>query len=138
MNFENLRRRAGILILAATPPAIAGGGAITPDEAQQRLTDGNQRFSTGAATNPRCDEARRAETAEKGQNPFATVLTCSDSRVCAERIFDQGVGDVFTIRVAGNVSDTDEIGTIEYGVGHLHTPLLVVMGHSSCGAVGAV
>jgi carbonic anhydrase len=111
---------------------------IAPAEAMKRLTEGNQRFAAGSAANPRCDQARRSETAEQGQHPYATVLTCSDSRVSPEILFDQGIGDLFTVRVAGNVADTDEIGTIEYGVGHLHTPLLVVMGHSACGAVAAV
>jgi carbonic anhydrase len=68
----------------------------------------------------------------------ATVLSCSDSRVPVELLFDQGIGDVFTVRVAGNVADTDELGTIEYGVDHLETPVLVVMGHTKCGAVTAV
>lgn len=113
------------------------GEDVGPAEAIKRLTEGNQRFAAGSATNPRCDQARRSETAEHGQHPFATVLSCSDSRVSPELLFDQGIGDLFAVRVAGNVADTDEIGTIEYGVGHLHTPLLVVMGHSSCGAVAA-
>lgn len=126
-------------LLTSTAIAIAAHAeGVKPEEAQKRLTEGNQRFATGGATNPRCDEARRSETAENGQHPFATILTCSDSRVAADRIFDQGVGDLFTVRVAGNVADTDEIATIEYGVGHLHTPLLVVMGHTACGAVNAV
>ena len=111
---------------------------ISSSEALKRLTEGNQRFVAGNASNPRCDQARRSETAQKGQKPLATVLTCSDSRVSPEFAFDQGVGDLFVVRVAGNVADTDEIGTIEYGLGHLRTPLLVVMGHNACGAVAAV
>ena len=81
--------------------------------------------------------ARRAELAET-QQPFATILSCSDSRVPPEFVFDRGLGKLFVIRVAGNVADTDEIGTIEYGIGHLRTPVLLVMGHTSCGAVKAV
>ena len=79
---------------------------------------------------------RREETAG-GQRPFATVLTCSDSRLPVERIFDQGIGDLFVIRVAGNVAGVSEIATAEYGVGHLNTRLMVVMGHKGCGAVAA-
>ncbi len=105
-------------------------------EALKALQEGQARFLAGKPTHPHQDAARRAEIVA-GQNPLATILTCADSRVPAELIFDQGLGDVFVVRVAGNVAGTDEIGTIEYGVGHLGTPLLVVMGHTSCGAVKA-
>jgi carbonic anhydrase len=74
----------------------------------------------------------------KGQEPFATVLACSDSRDPVELIFDRGVGDVFVVRVAGNIAGLSELATVEYGIGHLNTPVLVVMGHSKCGAVTAV
>lgn len=126
------------LAAAGAIGVAACADGVKPEQAQKLLTEGNQRFFAGTATNPRCDEARRTDTAENGQHPFATILTCSDSRVAADRIFDQGIGDLFIVRVAGNVADSDEIATIEYGVGHLHTPLLVVMGHTSCGAVSAV
>ena len=122
--------------------AVAGGlvwaDQPTPDEALNRLQQGNQRFVSGDPKHPNTDAARRHETFTGGQHPFVTLMTCSDSRVPVELIFDQGIGDVFVIRVAGNVSNTDEIGSIEYGVGHLHTPLLVVLGHTRCGAVTAV
>ncbi len=104
---------------------------------QTRLEKGNTRFVSGTPQHPRSDEMRREETAS-GQKPFATILTCSDSRLPVERIFDQGIGDLFVIRVAGNVAGVSEIATAEYGVGHLHTPLMVVMGHKGCGAVAAV
>ncbi len=78
------------------------------------------------------------ETAGRGQAPFATILGCSDSRVPCELVFDQGVGDLFVVRVAGNVCAVDEAASIEYGIGHLGTPLLVVLGHEKCGAVTAV
>jgi methyl-accepting chemotaxis protein len=104
----------------------------------QRLTQGNTRFVNGTSTHERTDRERMIETSTHGQHPFATVIACSDSREPVERVFDQGIGDVFVIRVAGNVCDTDEIGSIEYGVDHLGTPLMVVLGHSQCGAVGAV
>ena len=102
------------------------------------LRQGNSRYVEGALANPRSDQGRRTETATKGQHPRVTVLACSDSRVPVETLFDQGVGDVFPIRVAGNVCAVDELGSIEYGVDHLETPLLVVLGHTSCGAVTAV
>jgi carbonic anhydrase len=92
----------------------------------------------GASVHPRQEAARRSETGQNGQHPFATVLTCSDSRVPPEVLFDQGIGDVFVVRVAGNVASTDEIGSIEYGADHLGTPLVVVLAHTKCGAVTAV
>ena len=102
------------------------------------LQEGNERFVGGTLKHPNTDAAHRSAAALEGQEPFATVLSCSDSRVPVELIFDRGVGEIFTVRVAGNVADTDEIATIEYGVGHLHTPVVIVMGHSRCGAVTAV
>lgn len=122
----------------AAAPAAAPATAPTPDEALQTLRDGNERFARGQAEHPRQDTARAAETALDGQHPIATVLSCSDSRVPVEILFDCGIGDAFTVRVAGNVADVDEIGSIEYGVDHLETPVLVVLGHSKCGAVTAV
>jgi carbonic anhydrase len=109
----------------------------TADQASLMLKDGNQRFATHQMKFPNVSRERMQEVAA-GQKPFASVLSCSDSRVPVEYIFDAGLGDIFVVRVAGNVADVDEIGTIEYGVGHLKTPLLVVMGHSGCGAVTAV
>lgn len=111
---------------------------ITPNEAMKSLQEGNQRFLNGTLTHPRLDKDRILDTYENGQHPFVTIMTCSDSRIPVEVVFDQGIGDVFVIRVAGNVSDTDEIGSIEYGVDHLETPVMVVLGHTSCGAVTAV
>jgi carbonic anhydrase len=126
------------LVGLASLPALSGA-AETPnaDQALKELQKGNARFARGKMLQLRRDQARIEETA-KGQHPFVTVLTCSDSRLPPEIVFDQGLGDVFTVRVAGNVADVDEIGTIEYGVGHLRTPLCVVLGHTSCGAVTAV
>jgi methyl-accepting chemotaxis protein len=128
------------LVLSAVPLLVGGetGSRITPDAALIRLNEGNARFVSGQSAHPDLGAARRAETAGTGQHPFATVLTCSDSRCPVERLFDQGIGDVFVVRVAGSVCGTDEIGSIEYGVGHLETPLLVVLGHTQCGAVTAV
>ena len=73
----------------------------------------------------------------KGQNPFAIILTCADSRVVPEYVFNQGLGDIFVLRVAGNIADPFELGSMEYAVEHLHVPLIVVLGHSKCGAVDA-
>jgi carbonic anhydrase len=101
------------------------------------LKEGNERWINGANQNPNIEASRRQKLAAEGQHPFVTVLTCSDSRVPLERVFDRGIGDIFAARVAGNVSGGSEIGSIEYGAEHLHIPLLVVMGHSKCGAVQA-
>lgn len=112
--------------------------AITSAEAMQKLENGNQRFLEGKKVSLDIDEARRKETAQKGQHPFATVITCSDSRLPVEIIFGQGIGDIFVIRVAGNVCNVDEAASAEYAADHLGTPVLVVLGHSKCGAVTAV
>ena len=134
-----LERLFAVLFLTLSSLVVSGAAAapVTADEAVALLQAGNARFTTGHPTHPDQSADRRAEVA-KGQNPFATVLTCSDSRLPAEIIFDQGLGDLFVVRVAGNVAKTDEIGSIEYGTEHLGTPLLIVMGHESCGAVKAV
>jgi len=120
---------------AATTPAKR---MFTPDESVTQLKAGNDRFATGHAVHPNQDRQRRDLTTSKGQHPFATVIACSDSRVPVEILFDQGVGDLFVIKVAGNVLDVDEIGSVEYGVDHLETPLMLVLGHTHCGAVTAV
>jgi carbonic anhydrase len=123
----------------ATPVAPAAEAAdVTPDQALKQLAEGNIRFMGSMAEHPRTDLDRRCLTYTGGQHPVASVLSCSDSRAPVEILFDQGIGDLFSIRVAGNVADVDEIATIEYGVGHLHTPLIVVLGHTKCGAVTAV
>jgi carbonic anhydrase len=131
-----------MLILAAalaTPaPATTAAPGISAGEALRLLKEGNGRYVDGKLQHPHQDRARRALTTAQGQHPLATVLTCSDSRVPAEIIFDQGIGDIFVVRVAGNVAATDEIGSIEYAVDHLATPVVVVMGHTQCGAVTAV
>lgn len=110
---------------------------MTGEQVLEVMKEGNGRFVSGKRTYPHLD-AKRIKELVSGQNPIVTVISCSDSRVPPEHLFDVGLGDMFTIRVAGNVCDTDEIGSIEYGVHHLGTPLLIVLGHSSCGAVTAV
>ncbi len=117
--------------------SAASESAVTADQALALLTEGNARWVANAPQAPNTDSARRADVAENGQKPFVTVITCADSRLPVERLFDRGVGDVFVVRVAGNVAGGSETGTIEYGIEHLHTPLLVVMGHTKCGAVAA-
>ena len=138
---RTLRRCLSLILLCGTAANAGGpapmGDAPSSDQALTMLREGNARFVSGQIQRPNADAARRAEIAG-GQQPFAILLSCSDSRVPVELAFDRGIGDLFVIRVAGNVADTDEIGTIEYGVGHLHSPLVVVMGHSACGAVKAV
>jgi len=109
---------------------------LTPERAVERLIEGNKRFTEGRPVRPHADSGRRGEVLD-GQNPFAVVLTCSDSRVPPEIIFDCGIGDVFVVRVAGNVIDTAVMGSIVYAVTHLDCPLVVVLGHESCGAVTA-
>ena len=115
-----------------------GGATLTPQQVLDGLKDGNSRYVEGKSVHPNLDSARREATAKDGQHPNVTILSCSDSRVPVELLFDQGIGDVFVVRVAGNVCNVDEAGSIEYGVDHVGTPLLVVLGHSGCGAVTAV
>lgn len=109
---------------------------ITPTEAWAELTAGNDRFVRGAMTHPAQDVDHRARLSA-AQNPFAVVFGCSDSRVAAELVFDRGLGDLFVVRTAGHVIDTTVLGSVEYGVQVLGTPLVLVLGHDSCGAVAA-
>jgi carbonic anhydrase len=123
-------------------PAAHGGehgdhvAALSADEALKRLLDGNKRFVSGHVKSPNRTAARRAELA-KSQHPIAVVVSCSDSRVPPELLFDQGFGDVFVVRTAGNIVDSITLGSIEYAVDHLGTKLIVVLGHERCGAVTA-
>jgi len=126
----------GLLAAAPVSAAAPAGPQPTPDEALRRLTDGNRRYMADAAIYCNRNYDRRLETA-KGQMPFAIVLSCSDSRVPAEIVFDQRVGDLFLVRVAGNIAEPAGIASIEYAVSHFHSPLLMVVGHESCGAVEA-
>ncbi len=102
----------------------------------KKLLDGNQRCSACEPQHPRQDARRRKELT-KGQKPFAVVVGCSDSRIAPEIIFDQGLGDIFVVRVAGNIVDNVALGSIEYAVEHLGCKLVVVLGHGKCGAVTA-
>ncbi len=123
-----------LTVMASSP----GVHPVSPENGLKMLTEGNLRFALGQSTHPNTSFSRRLLTTTEGQAPFATVIACSDSRVPVEILFDQGIGDLFVIKVAGNVADTDEIGSAEYGVDHLGTPVLMVLGHSYCGAVTAV
>ena len=114
--------------------AVAGAQAPDSRQALERLRAGNLRYVTGQFDSSRFGAAARAAVAG-GQHPFATVLTCSDSRVPPEAIFSQGLGDLFVVRVAGAVPDPAVLGSIEYAAEHLNVPLVVVMGHLACGAV---
>jgi len=115
-------------------------GKPSPNETIKLLQQGNKRFVRGETIHPHSDSARliKAGQEDQGAYAYATVITCSDSRVPVERIFDAGIMDIFVIRVAGNVVDVDEAGSIEYGLSHVNTPVLVVLGHTQCGAVTAV
>ncbi|MGB7894636.1 MAG: carbonic anhydrase [Microcoleus sp.] len=147
---RNLMLRAGAGMLAASlAPAFLQAEAakaeaisditptdITPSSALKKLMEGNQRYIEQKRTFP--DQARsRVVEVAKGQHPFATILACSDSRVAPEIIFDQGLGDLFDIRVAGNFLDDVVLGNIEYAALELGVPLLVILGHERCGAVKA-
>lgn len=109
----------------------------SPQEALFLLKEGNQRYSTGQTLKQDVSEKKRKSLVEKGQKPFAVIVSCSDSRVPPEIIFDQGLGDLFVIRVAGNILGPLTMGSVEYGVEHLGAPLLIVLGHDHCGAVKA-
>lgn len=118
---------------ASATPASRG----TPEEVLALLRAGNERFKAGTSTHPHLGAKRRLETVP-GEHPVATIVSCSDSRVPPELLFDEGLGDLFSIRVAGNVVDTLEMGSVEYGADRLDTSLLVVMGHTKCGVIADV
>lgn len=124
-----------LLLLAGSSLASEHGG-VGPREALTRLAQGNRRFISASLTHPDQSAVRRVGQAA-GQTPFAIVLGCSDSRVPPEVVFDQGLGDLFVVRVAGNVADDLGIASIEYAAEHLGVHLVVVLGHERCGAVTA-
>lgn len=134
---------AGGLALAAAPlfaavPAFAQAttpAAVSPDEALKRLIDGNARYVAGTPQNAdySADRLKRSQ----GQRPFASIVACSDSRVVPELVFDQGPGDLFVVRVAGNFINEDGLASLEFGAAVLGSKLIVVLGHTACGAVDA-
>lgn len=128
------------LMAAATGLAFAtanSGPSVSPDEALQKLMDGNKRYVENQRTGSTLSDAATRTSLAKSQKPYAIVLTCSDSRVPPEIIFDKGLGEIFVIRVAGNIPDPVVLGSIEYAAEHLGSPLVMVLGHERCGAVAA-
>ena len=124
-------------LAACAPTQVSTEAPVTnADEALQRLLEGNERYVANKSTNLNESQSRRVELA-KGQNPFATIFSCVDSRVPPELVFDRGLGDLFVIRTAGQVIDNAVLGSLEFGVAELKIPLLMVLGHESCGAVKA-
>lgn len=109
---------------------------LSAKEALQRLKDGNQNFVNGQVGHKLLSHLERADLAQD-QNPFAIILGCSDSRVPAEMVFDQGLGDLFVIRVAGNIVAPSQVGSVEFAAERYDAPLVVVLGHSQCGAIQA-
>src|SRR5437763_7984513 len=149
---------SGSQVAYAGDPAHADNAIVPPAEAMSRLKEGNGRFTSGNQQHPHesseertllatnsyenaslifPDMAKRREEVTKSQHPFAIVLGCADSRVPPEIVFDQGLGDLFVLRVAGHVIDDHSLGSIEYAVDHLPVRLVVVLGHQRCGAVKA-
>src|SRR5687768_12260469 len=134
-----MRNRLAVAFTAILTIGIsvaANGGAPTPADGVARLKAGNARFVANPAGALAIDADKRAALA-KGQSPFATVLSCADSRVPPEVIFHAGLGELFVVRAAGHVADHSVLASVEYGAEHLHIPLVVVMGHEMCGAVKA-
>ncbi|MCX5904065.1 MAG: carbonic anhydrase [Proteobacteria bacterium] len=128
----------GVMSLwVASASASGGGSGVTADEALQKLLDGNKRYVESKMN--ACGESNGAtrEKLSKSQKPYAIILSCSDSRVPPEIIFDKGLGEIFVVRVAGNVPDPVVLGSIEYAAEHLGSPLVMVLGHERCGAVTA-
>jgi len=144
MSLSQLSRRrlllstgaAGVLALLPSFEAAARAPAVQPsaEEALRRLLEGNERY---VGNRPRQRPAPDRAALAAGQAPFAAVLTCADSRVAPELVFDQEVGDLFVVRIAGNFVTNDVLASLEYAVAYLEVPLLLVMGHSNCGAVSA-
>jgi carbonic anhydrase len=131
-------KRIGILACSFLMLALTSDKKtdLTPNQALAQLLEGNKRYVSSQSKHPH-QGAKRRHDLEKTQHPFACVLSCSDSRVAPEIVFDEGLGDLFVVRVAGNIVDDAVTGSIEYAVEHLGTPIVLVMGHESCGAVQA-
>ena len=110
---------------------------LSAEESLRKLQQGNEKYLSASANPGDVSPAIRKDTCENGQFPYAVVITCSDSRVIPESIFCAGIGELFVIRVAGNVMDHHQLGSVEYAVDHLGCNLVVVLGHTNCGAVGA-
>lgn len=115
----------------------SSGTSMSPDEAMQKLMDGNKHYVENKLTNAAMSDAATRTSLATSQKPYAIILSCSDSRVPPEIIFDKGLGEIFVVRVAGNIPDPIVIGSIEYAVEHLGSSLIMVLGHERCGAVTA-
>ena len=113
------------------------GTSVSPDDALQKLMDGNKHFVENKMTNAAMSDPATRTSLAKSQKPYATILTCSDSRVPPEIVFDKGLGEIFVVRVAGNIPDPVVLGSIEYAAEHLGSTLIMVLGHERCGAVTA-
>ncbi len=127
---------SGLYVAGEHVSGSSSGTEMTADQALNALMEGNARFVSGNVCHPNQNDESLAK-AVSGQQPFAVIVSCSDSRAPPEILFDQGIGDIFVVRTAGEVMDNATIGTIEYAVEHLHVPLIVVLGHDDCGAVKA-
>lgn len=127
---------ATAVVAAPAQGAPARDRARDAEESWRKLAEGNARFASGNQKHPH-ESLRWREKLVSGQHPFAVVLGCGDSRVPPELVFDEGLGDLFTVRAVGEVLDTAVVGSIEYAVEYLDVPLVVVLGHESCGAVKA-
>jgi carbonic anhydrase len=127
---------SSIQLARPADPAHSDQPLVAPAEAISKLKEGNGRYTSGNLQHPGQTAERRTELA-KTQHPFAAIVSCSDSRVPPEIVFDQGLGDLFIVRVAGNVINDEGLGSVEYSVDHLGTRLILVLGHQSCGAVKA-
>jgi carbonic anhydrase len=135
---QTVERRTALAQQSPSRPdgLVARAEAVTGDQALVQLMEGNQRFMAAKRLSPHQDMVRVAEVAT-GQAPFAAILSCADSRVVPEIAFDQGIGDLFVVRVAGNLATTEDIASDEFAVGVLGVPLIMVLGHERCGAVDA-
>ncbi len=125
----------GIIMTIWGALALAAGMNVSADEALKRLMDGNGRYVESKMTACQQTTKEMRETLSKGQNPYAVILSCSDSRVPPEIIFDKTFGEIFVVRVAGNIPDPVVLGSLEYAVEHIGSPLIMVLGHERCGAV---
>lgn len=135
--FTSIASFVAVLAIWCGPAAASEGTGVTADEALQKLMDGNKHYVAQQMTSQKMCSIGVRESLTKGQKPYAIVLSCSDSRVPPEIIFDKGLGEIFVVRVAGNVPDPIVLGSIEYAAEHLGSPLIMVLGHERCGAVTA-
>jgi len=124
-------------LMSVAAYASGSGVGMNADQALQQLMEGNKRFVDQHMTGQKLCDAKARQSLATGQKPYAVILTCSDSRVPPEIIFDKGLGEIFVIRVAGNVPDPIVLGSIEYAAEHIGSPLVMVLGHERCGAVTA-